>query len=175
MEYFRIRLANHVWKAISVESLDENYYKVNCHAEDFKRLPNGMVAYYKYTDDVEIPDIIERPTLMVTNKLMKIFLMYEADMERKSVKVFPYDRDINVSPEYWVLKYKEVQCLADYVKILPNGAIEELILRRSEIGKNEIFKVADTLENYIIVSNSVMESILRRQCYGVHFEKVRVE
>ncbi len=175
MEYFRVHLAKHVKKAIKIETLDPSYYKINCCPKDFERIPSGIVAYYKYQDDVEIPDIVEYPTLMVTGRLKKIFMLYEPDMERKSVKVFPYDRNINVSPEYWVLNYPEVECLADYVKVNPNGTVQELILRRSEIGDAEVFKVAGTLENFIIVSNSVMESILRRQCYGIWFEKVRVE
>lgn len=175
MEYFRMHMAKHVTKALRIESLDTAYYKVNCNAQDFEKIPSGMIAYYKYTDDVEIPDIVEYPTLLVTAKLMKILTLYEPRMKRKSIKVFAYDRTINVSPEYWILDYPELDCKADYVKVNPNGTLQELILRRSEIGEAELFKVAGTLENFVIVSNSVMESILRRQCYGVFFEKVRVE
>ena len=60
------------------------------------------------------------------------------------------------------------------MEIYPNGTLKELILERKFINDEDVFKVKGTLENFIIVSLPVVESILRRKMYGVAFREVRV-
>ena len=175
MEYYRLILSDRVKNRLKLNGLAYAYHKANISPEEFKILPKGNVTYYQYENSIEITDIIADPTLMVSPSLKKVLMMYNDDIEAKSVKAFPTDANIDVSPEYWILNVPEVDCLnKDEVEIYPNGAVKELILERNYINDEDVFKVKGTLENFVIVSLPVVESILRRKMYGVAFREVKV-
>lgn len=176
MEYYRLILSASVKHKLPLTGLDKNIYKTNLSDEEFEKVPKGSVTFYKYTPDIEITDILMEPTFMVSPALKKVLQMYNEEIKAKSVKVFPVQEDINVSPEYWVLKIPELDCLCqEEVKRNPNGTVQELVLNRNDIGETDVFKVSGTLENFVIVSLAVVESILRRKMYGVAFREVQVK
>ncbi len=174
MKYYRMTISEFVKSSIHAPRIPADAYKHNMSSEDFQVLPEGFVAYYLYTDDIEITDILMEPTMMVSPKLKKVLTLYNDKIEGKSIKIFPTDENNNLSPEYWVLNIPEIQCLSDKVVFQPNGTIEKLILNRNDIGLNDVFKIQGTLESFVIVSTAVVESILRRKLYGVGFQEVEV-
>ena len=174
MKYYRLTISEYVKTKVVPLGLPTVMCKSNVSKEDFQRMPEGLVVYYYYKDGVEITDILTEPTMMVSPSLKKIIALYNPDINSKSVKLFAMEDEISIAPEYWVLDLPELDCLSDEVKVLPNGTLEKLILRRSAIGQEDIFKVSGTLESYVIVSTAVVESILRRKLYGVGFQEVEV-
>lgn len=176
MEYYRLILSDSVKGSIPLTALDPASYKVNLSKKEFEQLPEGIVTFYKYHSGIEMTDILMSPTMLVSPQLKKVLQMYNKEIEAKSVKVFPVQKEINLSPEYWVLHIPELDCLnREAVKINPNGTVQELILNRNDIGEADVFKVKGTLENFVIVSLAVVESILRRKMYGVGFREVKVK
>ena len=176
MDYYRLILSDSIKNKLLLTALDTKCYKSNISDEEFEKLPEGIVTFYKYQSDIEITDILMEPSLMVSPKLKKVLQMYNNEIEAKSVKAFPVQKEINLSPEYWVLHIPELDCLnREAVKINPNGTVQELILNRNDIGEADVFKVKGTLENFVIVSLAVVESILRRKMYGVGFREVKVK
>ncbi len=175
MKYYRLTISEFVKSVIHAPRLPMDTYKHNISAEEFQKVPEGFVAYYLFTDDLEITDILMEPTLMVSPKLKKVLTLYNNKIESKSVKLFATDESINIAPEYWVLNVPELQCLSDEVVFQPNGTVEKLILNRNDIHSHDVFKVQGTLESFIIVSTAVVESILRRKLYGVGFQEVEVK
>ena len=175
MKFYRLTLSDHVKMAIKAPGLPYDMYLPNISQELFETMPAGIVAYYRYSDDMEVPDILMEPTLMVSPELKAVLSLYNPEIKAKSVKMFAVEEEISLAPEYWVLCIPELFCLSDEVEILPNGSVEKLILQRNAIGKEDVFKVAGTLENYVIVSTPVVESILRRKLYGVGFQEVEVK
>ncbi len=174
MKFYRLTLSDHVKMPIKAPGLPSDMYLPNITQEGFQAMPEGIVAYYRYSDDVEVPDILMEPTMMVSKDLRSVLSLYNPEIKAKSVKMFAVEEEISLAPEYWVLSIPEVYCLSDEVEVLPNGAVEKLILQRNAIGKEDVFKVEGTLENYVIVSTPVVESILRRKLYGVGFQEVEV-
>lgn len=174
MEYYRLNISNEVINPIQIEGLDPNYYKNNYSIEDYEKLPEGLVAFYEYTEDMEFPAVVTKPTLLVNTELRDVLQIYKVDYIGKSVKVFAKDRKVLIAPTYWAINYEELECLSEQVEWNSNGTVKKLILKRNAISDKHIFKVKGTLENFIIVSMAVAESILRRKIYGVGFEKVEV-
>lgn len=62
---------------------------------------------------------------------------------------------------------------SDTVKY-PNGELQELILDKRKVRGRDIFRVRGMMENKVVVSLAVAESILRRKPYGVSIKKVSV-
>lgn len=174
MEYFRLTTSKHLVNPIRIEGLDPDYYKINCSKEDYGKLPEGIVSFYQYVDDIEFPGVILRPTLMVNGEVKDVLQIYDGNLTGKSVKVFASDREIHIAPTYWVMQYEEVDCLDESVVHNSNGTVEELIIRGNALSNRDVFKVKGTLENFVIISLAVVESLLRRKIYGVGFEKVKV-
>lgn len=175
MEYYRLKMNDVITNYIKIERLDTSVYKQDCSQEEFEKLPKGIVAYYHDTRGLEIPDVIQRPLLLVKENVKDILHMYDEQIKGKPIKVFAYEQEINVAPTYWLLNYEEVDCLSDKVMVNPNGELKELILNKRKIGKKEVFRVKGTRENYIVVSLAVAESMLRRQVYGIGFERVKMD
>lgn len=175
MKYYRLTISEFVRTRIQVPGLISDTYKPNISAEEFEKVPKGIVAYYHYSDEVEVTDLLTEPTLMVSSALKKVLFLYNEAIEAKSVKLFAVEDEIDIAPEYWILNVPDVDCLSDEVKFQPNGTAEKLILKRNAIGKEDVFKVRGTLENFIIISTAVVESILRRKLYGIGFEEVEVK
>ena len=175
MEYYRMKMNDVITNYINIERLDTTVYKQNCSPEEFEKLPKGIVTYYHDTRGLEIPDVLQRPLLLVKENVKDILQMYDEHIKGKPIKVFASEREIEVAPTYWLLNYEEVDCLSKDVTVYPNGELKEIILDKSKIQNRDVFRVKGTQENIIIVSLAVAESMLRRQVYGVDFERVKTE
>lgn len=175
MEYYRMKMSSVITNYITLEKLDTSVYKPDCSQEEFEQLPKGIVTYYHDTMGLEIPDVLQKPLLLVKENVKDILQMYDEHIKGKPIKVFAYERDVNLAPTYWFLNYEEVDCLSQNIEIYPNGEVKKLILNRNKIGKKDVFRVKGTKECFIIVSLAVAESMLRRKVYGVEFERVETE
>ena len=74
--------------------------------------------------------------------------------------------------EYNVLLVDRIDCLHEDAEFYPDKSIKNLVLDRKKIGDRVIFKVKGIGPAYMIVSLDIVESLLRRNCYGVKFTKV---
>lgn len=175
MEYYRIKMSSAVSNYIKIEKLDTSVYKPDCSQEEFEQLPKGIVAYYHDVRGMEIPDVLQRPLFLVKENVKDILQMYDENIKGKPIKVFAHERNIDIAPTYWILNYEDIDCISPNVKIYPNGEVEELILNKNKIGRKDVFRVKGTKETFVIVSMAVAESMLRRQVYGVEFERVKTE
>ncbi|MCI7791970.1 MAG: hypothetical protein MR531_14550 [Lachnospiraceae bacterium] len=175
MEYYRMKMNDVITNYIKIERLDTSVYKQNCSPEEFEKLPKGIVAYYHDTRGIEIPDVLQYPLLLVKENVKDILHIYDEQIKGKPIKVFAYEQEVSTAPTYWLLNYEEVDCLSEKVVVNPNGELRELILNKRKIQNKDVFRVKGTHGNYIVVSLAVVESMLRRQVYGVGFEKVKTD
>lgn len=87
-------------------------------------------------------------------------------MKFKSVQVFANDPEIDVSPLYWSPMLKSVDCMDQETTFYSNGMLENLVVRLRSVQAHQIFQVAGPVENVILVSLPVAESMLRRFTTG---------
>lgn len=142
-------------------------------AIDPEKIPKHQVAYFEYSPQLEICDVLFQPTLLIENKLKRLWSLYEPKMKFKSVQVFANDPAIDVSPLYWSPMLRTVDCVDAKTKTYPNGMLENLVVQFRSIQTHQIFRVGGLLEQVIIISLPVAESMLKRTRTG--FELVPVE
>lgn len=177
MEYFLLKQSEDVVNPIKIFGVDmENYTVVMTH-QDFKQIKRSKVAYAEYSRSHEMPDILTYPTYMVSDTIRRVLHMYDDNISFKSIQVFPtLEKDLmEATRTYWVYDCVMEDCLHQDTIILPNGGMQEIILNKTKIKGRDIFRVKGTLDNKLIISLAVAESILRRNVYGIMLEKVRIK
>lgn len=177
MEYFILKQSEDVVNPIKVFGVDMDNYTAAMTHQDFKQLKRSKVAYAEYSRSYETPDILSHPTYMVSDTVRRVLHMYDDNISFKSIQVFPtLQKDLmEATRTYWVYDCIMEDCLHKDAVILPNGEIQEIILDKTKVKGRDIFRVKGTLDNKLIISLAVAESILRRNVYGIMLEKVRIK
>lgn len=140
---------------------------------DPKKIPKHQVAYFEYSPQLEICDVIFQPTLLIEDTVKRLWGLYEPQLRFKGVQVFANDPKIDVSPLYWSPMVRTLDCIDAKAKTYPNGMLEHLAVQFRSIQAHHIFKVKGLLEQVIVISLPVAESMLKRAQTG--FELVPVE
>lgn len=174
MEYYVLKQSKDVINPIKVIGDEMDGYSVVMTHEDFKNIKRSKVGYAEYSPSHELPDILTDPTYMVSDTIRRVLRMYDDKISFKSIQVFPTLEEYisEMSRTYWIYDCVMEDCLHADSVILPNGEIKEIILNSKKVKGRDIFRVKGTLENKLIISLPVVESILRRNVYGVAIEKV---
>lgn len=133
---------------------------------DPKKIPKHQVAYFEYSPQLEICDVLFRPTLLIENAVKRLWGLYEPQMKFKSVQVFANDPEIEVSPLYWSPVLKAIDCMDGETSFYSNGMLENLVVRLRSVQAHQILQVAGPIENVTLVSLPVAESMLRRFMTG---------
>ena len=133
---------------------------------DPARIPKHQVAYFEYSPQLEVCDVLFRPTLLLENTVKRLWGLYEPQMKFKSVQVFANDPEIDVSPLYWSPILKTVDCMDAETSFYPNGTLKNLVVRLRSVQAHQILLVAGLVENVTLVSLPVAESMLRRFTTG---------
>lgn len=176
MEYFILKQSSKLVHPIQILELDEAKYGVSMTHQQFRELDSLGIGYFYYKTECEFPDILCSPTMMVSDMIHKVLEMYDSSISFKAVQLFPdKPEDVKkVSKTYWIYDCVMEHCLHKDAQIMPNGEIKQVILDRKRMKNRDIFRVAGMLDNKLVISLPVAESILRRCPYGVEFEKVIV-
>ena len=177
MEYYLLKQSSEVINPIKVLNIDPGLYTAQMTHQDFKKLDKACVAYIKYENTQEIPDILTQPTYMISDMIRKVMKMYDERISFKALQVYPDKKeDISVaSKTYWIYDCVMEDCLHQDTVIYPNGALKEVILDQHKIKGRDIFRIKEIIENKTIISLAVAESIMRRNPYGVGLERVQVK
>lgn len=174
MNYFQLMQGKELRHVIRLQWLEKQPFSYQISEEEFLKLPKLMVAYYTYGRETEAPEVLEHPAFMVSETIRRVLKMYEEDIPCKAIQVYPTVYEKKTAPVYEIPFIREAACLHPSSRIAPNGSVEELVLDADKLPGREIFRVGGILENRVIISLPVAESILRRNPYGVHIEEVRM-
>jgi len=72
----------------------------------------------------------------------------------------------NESPLYWWPYIPLIECLSSQATKYPTGMLEHFILDRNALHGEDIFRVDSILENKVVISLSIAESMIRRKMTG---------
>lgn len=135
-------------------------------------VPKHQVAYFEYSPQVEICDVLFRPVLLVKSEIKKLWQFYEPHMKYKGVQVFANDTRINVAPMYWCPMIDSISCMDVGTQRYPDRSIKRLVLQFQAVQGRHIFQVAGLLERITVVSLPVAESMLKRSATGFQLQAV---
>ena len=110
--------------------------------------------------------------MLVSEKLKRIMSKYQSNAIFKTVVLI--ERKINRQEIYYLISAPLIQCASDQTVYNKQGQVKEFVLDEEKVGHARIFK-ADNYENHVLVRLDVAESILRRDSYGVSFDRVTID
>ena len=128
--------------------------------------------------DNEYPDFIQhhvnfaQPISLIAKHLKPVISMYQKNIEMKAVAFV--EKELEKQTIYYVMDIPEIDCASSESKLDHMGKIKELVLDKEKVGNQRIFYVS-RYHGRAIVRLDVAESILRRNSYGIAFEKLKVE
>lgn len=115
------------------------------------------------------PDYLEESGMLISEKLKRIMSKYQRDAVFKTAVLI--ERETNHQEIYYIAAPPMIDCASDRTIYDKAGEIKKFVLDEDKAGHTRIF-CAEGYDNRIIVRLDVAESILRRDPYGVSFEKV---
>ncbi|VBB06151.1 Hypothetical protein LUCI_1366 [Lucifera butyrica] len=118
-------------------------------------------------------DVITSPVCLVSNEIKELFAKYDKTLIFKACRIIREKRQDQAL--YWLLGVEELDCLAASAVFYPDKRIKHLVLDPAKIGNKPIFKLAETLEMFLVVRLDVAESLLRRLTYGIELKRIATE
>ena len=175
MEYFVMKSS--VNSPFTTNGKETMLYPHRLSEENYQSMPAGKVYYYQDREDIEIPELLIQPTFMVGDSLRQIISVYDDAVDWKALYMMPNEEEkvVNKTKRYSIPNLTKWKCLHKEAEVAPNGAVTKLVLDKSKMRNMPIFQVEETMENYVIVSLELAESISRRHLYGVRVERVEVK
>lgn len=174
MEYFELFQSEKVENPIVLLGLAQEDYTYAMRREDFDKLDKLKVAYFSGREFEEICDILTTPTFLISERMRKLFVLYEKDLECKSVQVFPTAMESAQYPQYCVPFFPLIDACHKNTVVNELGMVEKLVLDKKKIKDRQIFRLQGLLEYKVIVSVAAAESILRRRFYGIGLREIEV-
>lgn len=173
MELYRMKQGAAV--STQIVYLEEQKYAYCLTEENYKKMPENSAGYYEYKSNVLIPDIVQNPTYMVSDIIQKVIEIYDSTISYKDIFIMPNnEKYLNKGVQmFHIPDLPRMDCIAEQAVILPNGAVQDIILNPAKVQNKDIFLVDHMAENIVIVSLRFMESVLRRGPLGVEFQKVK--
>jgi len=136
-------------------------------------VPIQTKAIYVAPDaDNEFPDFFQEPIVLIERKFKQVVEMYQKNSLAHPVVLI--DKGTKAQVVYYHIAAPEIDCASEESMRDHVGAIKELVLDKAKVGNQRIFQVSG-FRRRTIVRLDVAESILRRNSYGITFEKVRAE
>ena len=166
MDYFELLVDPSISNPIQIQHVDHSVYKNEATYEEFDAAPKMTVGYFDNSPQIEIYDLLGQPALLLSDNLKRLFALYVPEMQFKGIRVYANNLDDDEAPLYWWPFIPRVACLSDQATKYPTGLLEHFILDRSALHVENIFRVDGILENKVVISLSVAESMIRRKMTG---------
>ena len=115
-------------------------------------------------------DLIDNPVYLISDKLQKLLKKYDENIFFKPVVFTNLEEMSQVL--YWLIAPETLNCISSKSEFNKNGTIKKLVINKKKAFPYKIFKVDNIIEDFIVVTLDVAESILRRDFAGINFKKV---
>lgn len=169
MEYYIMELDRRVHNKFILQKFPGTG-SVEYDTSDADNVREHTILHTIESDKSSYPDVLEEPLYMVSQKVREVLELYDETAIYKKVSMINTAR--KTRKEYNVLLIDRMDCLHSDTEFYANKDIKKLILDKEKIGDRAIFKVTGIGPAYIVVSLDIVESLLRRNCYGIKFKKV---
>lgn len=122
------------------------------------------------SDKSSYPDVLEEPLYMVSQKVKDVLDLYDESTIYKRVSMVNLPRKKRT--DYYVMLVDRIDCLHEEAEFYPDKSVKRLVLDKEKIAEKAVFKIQGIGPAYMVVTLDIMESLLRRGCYGIRFTKV---
>ena len=125
-------------------------------------------------DKTEFLDILDRNLFLISEGMKKIIEKYDQEIIFKITPLIdlPHERQEN----YYMPIFEEIECLSEKAELnLNKTVVKKIILDNQKIKGKKIFKIKESVKNFIVVRLDVAESLLRREFKGICLERLELD
>ena len=173
MKYFELISDREIANPVQILKVDGKIYRNGLSRKEFDRIPPLSVGYFENLPERELYDVLQEPAFLVSDRVKRLFSLYEPEMEFKGIQLFPGSEEDTTMPLFWFPGLIPLDCLSSRAWKHDNGMVKELILDEKKEYRHHIFRVEGILEHRVLVSLPLAESMLRRRVSGISFLPVR--
>lgn len=174
MKYFMISQDKELSNLIVPEKLNPSVYKDGVSKKDFDKAPPMIVSYFSNSQELEKPDILYSPAFLVSDRFKKLLKVFNPKMSFKGIRCYPHEMEDSEALLYWWTYIPKVKCLGEETEKDPTGLIKHLVVEEGKLQGKSILVVDGTVENIVLVSLELAESMLRRNFWGMNFIPVEI-
>jgi len=166
MKYFQLLLNARYDVMPCINGWAQKYDTRFINEKDCHKLPGRDLLFVESNRDTVFPSVVNFPFFLVTDKVFDAIKMYEPGIISKQVVLL--DGQYAKSEVYFMPILKSVDCLhPDTVWKGDHKTFRKIVLDRSKLGKEAIFRPAGASHTIAIVRLDLAESILRRDTKGI--------
>jgi len=157
---------------ITFDGLRSAFRTLEVSRDRDQEIKDFTVVYVEGKDKV-IPDLIDRPVVLMSDPLKKVIEMYDDEALFKcTVLAHPAEE---MQQTYWLLLVDRLDCLSDLTEYDPWGRPSRIVLDRNKAKGHAIFRIAGIDDPRLVINLDVAESILRRDLWGIVLEPLETK
>ena len=113
MVFFRLYTGEKEGNAIKIKGLNSKVYTQKLDKPSFDKMMPFTVAYYLNEPNIEIPDFINVPPFILSDKYKDIFALLEPAIEFKGIQLYPDDkkRVFPCRPTGFLIWKEQIACI----------------------------------------------------------------
>jgi len=116
---------------------------------------------------------IEDPLFMVTEPMKKIFDRYQTQIKYRLFGLG--DKEKQKLKVYYFMQPPEIGCLSSETEFRGANSVKRIVLDRTKINYNHVFRIKGIRENYLLVSLVVVEALLSERINELMFVELECE
>jgi hypothetical protein len=174
MNYFIISQDERIHNAIEPIGVSQVITRELLEEEQLRNMDKLILEFsVKEKTTTEYVDFIQRPIPLLSDNCKQIMEKYAPKMYFKSVVLV--DRKKMRQDTYWLIAPPRISCLSSESEFHKNNTLKRLVIHEEKAAPYKIFRIDGILEDYIIISLDVAESLLRRGFTGIRLKKIEKE
>lgn len=140
-----------------------------------KNIPTdtGIQLYVEGKNEIEYPDLIERPLFLVSDEFKKVFRIYQKEYTYHAVVLT--ERIRQSQKVYWHVELPERDCLSDKTEYYKNSTFKKIVIDEEKAEESSFFKITNYMHTFYIVRLDFAESLLRRGINGFSLKGIEHE
>lgn len=171
MEYFVISqdesLQDHL---MTFEGLRAANSTLEVTSDQADAIHDLTVVFVNGDTDYVCPDFIERPVVLVSDTMKKVFEMYDDDVIFKCAVL------TNVSEEsqrvYWLMLVDRLDCLSEQTEFDKTGGVKRIVIDPDRAKGHAVFRIKGIAETTLVINLDIAESLLRRELFGMKISEI---
>lgn len=172
MRYFTMRQDRGLPYALQLRGFDITSPGHMFTKAEEDKLKDTSILYMAGSGDEAMPDFLQSPVYLVSERIKEILDLYEDGLIFKETIMIHKEAEVQFT--YYHILMDELEALSSSTQYYPNGIEKEIILDREKVKGRNLFLLADSKTKTPIVSLNVVESLLKRHTIGILFEELEV-
>lgn len=172
MEYFMISQDPDFYNILTVKVKLKNNArrKIEVSQEDIISIKRVIRFNVDGLPNFTYPDILDVPIFLLSNNISPVFRYHFSDQHFKPTLLI--DAKQKRHQLYYLPFIEKIDCIHESTTFYPNKSLKSLILDKKKMNGVKICRIDGIMEQIVLVSLEIAESLLRRNIIGISIKKI---